>query len=175
MRVAYTKKGGWGGAGRGQGRKRLLGFNARMWIGAECETRWDDLARSRAIERSFASRRRQASRSSRFIIEQKPGTDPVLRLQELYDQLATIPIAKRRTRRAEINVLICEIRDLKVAMGGRFISAPLKRPKGSDRHRVLIDVAAVATTRYRVPVLPSVADRCWKEYRRKLLRPSELR
>jgi hypothetical protein len=168
--MAYIKKGAWGGAGRGQGRKRLLNFFARMWIGAECENRWDELAHSRAFEREFARRRRQASRSWRFKVEQKPETDPSLRLQELREKLASIPVAKRLTQRHAVNELVCEIRSLKVAMGGRYISAPIIRPKRSYRRRVLVDVAAVATARYGVPVSPSMVDRCWKEYRRLLRR-----
>lgn len=171
--MAYIKKGGWGGAGRGQGRKRLLNFFARMWIGAECENRWDELARSRAFEREFARRRRQASRSWRFKIEQKAETDPILRLQELQEKLASISAAKRLAQRQAINELVCEIRSLKVDMGGRYISAPIIRPKRSDRCRVLVDVAAIATTRFGVPVSPSMVDRCWKEYRRKSLGPRQ--
>ena len=170
--VAYIKKGGWGGGGRGQGRKRLLDPYARVWIGAECENRWDELARCNALKRAFAGRRRRALRSWRFSIEQKPGTNPILRLHELHEKLAKIPVAQRPSRRQEINELICEIRSLKIAMGGRFISAPLTRPKGPDRRRILKDVAAVASARYGVQVLPSMVVTCWKEYRREILRPA---
>jgi hypothetical protein len=171
--MAYIKKGGWGGLRCGQGRTPLLNASARVWVGAECENRWDELTRFNAFKRTFAERRRRASRSWRFSIEQTPGTNPIQRIQELQERLAKIPVAKRPSRRQEINELICEIRSLKVAMGGRFISAPLIRPMGS-RRRVLMDVAAVASARYGVRVLPSMVDRCWKEYRRKILRSANL-
>ena len=141
-----------------------------MWIGAECENRWDELAHSRAFEREFARRRREASRSWRFKVEQKPETDPSLETSGAAREASKYPCRKTPHFLHAINELVCEICSLKVAMGGRYISAPIIRPKRSYRRRVLVDVAAVATARYGVPVSPSMVDRCWKEYRRVLRR-----
>lgn len=165
-----------GGKRIGAGRKPVLDVYARIWIGTECQNRMDETARYNAHSRLIARRKRRALGSRRFRMEQVPGTNPILKLYELYAELAKVQ-PKRFTRRQEVNSLVCQIRRLKVSMRGPrttsflcAISAPVVRPRNRDRFRILEEVAAMASQRYGVTVLPSMVDLCWKEFRREILR-----
>jgi len=85
-------------------RKRQLEVGKRIWIGTECENRWNELGRAQALEREYAERDKIAAGRGAVGSARR-------KLDDLYGQLAKAP------RFGPLhNQLISDIRTLKDQM-----------------------------------------------------------
>jgi hypothetical protein len=142
-------------------RKRQLEVGKRIWVGTECENRWDDPGRAQA---EYAKRNKIAA--GRGVVGSASS-----KLDILYDELAKAP------RFGPLhNQLISDIRTVKDQMRPRrskglrdLVRALISRPGSDDRKRVLAEVAAAASAKFGESITPRMADKCWKEYQRKIL------
>ena len=131
------------GAAMMAGRKQVLSLRQRIVVGAECERLWRKLAEESAWAR----------------YENQPETI-ALRTEQRAD---LIPVGLRRRSQESLAEIKADIEDA-LDGRGRFVSIPIKRPKG---RRALVIKKAIGWCRrkYRIDITARRAEACWKEYR----------
>ncbi len=145
-----------GGAGRKQGRKRVLAFDQMILVGAACEKLWHQLMTRKALAEYF--------------------NQPHVRdIRQEQARTELIPLRVRRHSRASIRDVserIDEILDdarpvvsQPTTSFKRVWSIPLKRPKGK---RELVKRVVIRWYRCTqgIVISPRRVQDCWEEYRR---------
>jgi hypothetical protein len=146
-----------GGAGRKQGRKKVLAFDQMILVGAACEELWHQLMKRKAL----AEYRNQPH--VKDIRQKQARTDLIPR-----------PLRGRRDSRASIREVSEDIDEILYARRAaghatpsfkRVWSIPLKRPKGK-RELIRREVIRWYRRTHGTVISPRRIQACWEEYRR---------
>src|SRR5262245_46408153 len=180
---------GRGGARVRAGRPRLLSLELEIWLCAQLENRWNQLARADAKQRGLEAERERFKRRERHLT-----FDPNERLNELYKELRDIPLSERRKRAKlktelgkgdhAIDEKISEIRELirltepddrnaKVSPDDELVTARGRRgyrtyrgrrPKGR-REALVKEMIAEFAEKYGITLKADDVKSRWKRYR----------
>jgi hypothetical protein len=152
-------KGRHGGAGRGQGRKKILtvlGYMDAIDVGSTCEDLWRRLSERKARTEFREQQHVKRIRQEQALIISFRRSSPEIRepIREFVSE--------------EIDEILDDARHdagVPTPKFKRLVNIPLKRPKGK-REWVKRVVARLARRAYRIAISPRRVEDRWKEYRK---------